>query len=100
VLTIAGGGTLPVFNFGEEAEMFLYLETQGAGWEAGRFTIGQLVSVLCGPLAGVRKVALDPLPEVCGRALVGLVSLDQHDFVRVLLDERGPSTTSAVGVGV
>ncbi len=40
MLTIAGGETLPVFSFGEEAEMFLRLGTPEAKWEAGRFTTG------------------------------------------------------------
>ena len=40
MLTIAGGGTLPIFGFGEEAEMFLRLGTLEAGWEAGRCTTG------------------------------------------------------------
>ena len=86
MLTIAGGGTLPVFSFGEEAEMFLRLGTLEAGWEAGRFTTGGLVSMLRGSLAGVGRVALDPLPEVCGKELVRLVSVDRYDFVRVLLE--------------
>ena len=85
MLTIAGGETLPVFSFGEEAEMFLRLGTPEAGWEAGQFTTGGLNSMLRGPLAGVRRVTLDPLPEVYGRELVCLVSVDRRDFVRVLL---------------
>lgn len=79
--------------------MFLHLGVLGVGWEASRLTAGELASMLRGPLAGVRKVALDPLPEVCGRALVCLVSVDRQDFLRVLLDERGPSTATAAVVG-
>ena len=49
MLTIAGGGTLPVFSFGKEAEMFLRLGTLKAGWEAGRFTTGDSTRCFAGP---------------------------------------------------
>src|SRR5919106_5053223 len=66
VLTVDLDGTgeaLPVFSFEEEAEMFLWLQTSEDGREVRETTPGQLVSILYGPCAHVRRVMLDPVPE-------------------------------------
>ena len=86
-LTVAGDEALPVFSFREEAEMFLRLGAFGLGWQTRLATPGELVSVLHGSCAGVRKVALDPLPEVCGSAWMCVVSLDRRAFLRTLGSE-------------
>ena len=52
---------LPVFSFEEEARMFLELGALD-GWRVREPAVGKLTSVLFGPCAGVRRVALDPLP--------------------------------------
>ncbi len=88
LLTVADGEALPVFSFEEEAEMFLRLGAFGTGWRARRATPGELASVLCGPCAGVSKVALDPPPEACGEAWLAFVSLGRTDFLRTLADKR------------
>lgn len=84
------GKTLPIFSHEEEAEMFLWLGSPGAGWRARETTAGELVSLLCGPCADVGKVALDPLPLFGDEAMAGLVSLPREDFMRNLIDEREP----------
>jgi hypothetical protein len=93
VLTInpGDGETLPVFSFEEEAELFLRFGTSGTGWRVRETTAGELTSVLYGPCAGVEKVALDPSPEIAGKALVSLVSLSLKDFVRTLMNDGGPA---------
>ncbi len=89
--TDSGSETLPIFSHEEEAETFLWLGSPGAGWRARETTAGELVSLLYGPCAGVVKVALDPLPLFGDKeAMCGLVSLLREDFVRNLVNERGP----------
>lgn len=88
VLTMDLGGNgeaLPLFSFEEEAEMFLRLGVSGTSWWVREYTVGELVSVLCGPCAHLEKVALDPPTELVGDAMAGLVSLSRKDFMRILL---------------
>jgi hypothetical protein len=78
---------LPIFSFQEECELFLRLEATGADWWPRETTTGELVSLLLGLCARVDKVALDPLPGIWEREIVGLVSTDRRCFVRHLLGE-------------
>jgi hypothetical protein len=90
----AGGEeALPVFSHEEEAEMFLRLRRVGfEGWQARESTAGELISVLYGPCAGVKRVVLDPLPEMIAERTVGLVSLSRERFVDLVLSrERTPT---------
>src|SRR3712207_2279269 len=48
--------TLPVFSSGEEAEIFLRFGGVTGGWRARESSARELVSVLSGPCAGVKKV--------------------------------------------
>lgn len=87
VLTIShdkNDKALPVFSFEEEAEMFLQLETPGACWRARETTPGELVSLLYGPYAGVKSVALDPLPVMNSEVVTDLTGRGR--FVRNLMD--------------
>ncbi len=89
VLTIShdeNGEALPVFSFEEEAEMFLQLETPGTCWRASETTPDELVSLLCGPCAGVKSVALDPLPVVDGEIAANLTGRGRDRFVQNLMD--------------
>src|SRR4051794_22990075 len=52
--------TLPVFSSEEEAKMILQFGGVTGGWWARESSAGELVSVLSGPCAGVKKVARDP----------------------------------------
>jgi len=93
VLTAAlarGGEALPVFSFEEEANMFLRLGAWGDDWRARETAGGELVSVLCGPCAGVDRVVLDPipLPGSLVEGLNGLLSTGREAFMRSLLNPR------------
>ena len=54
--------------------------------------VGELVSVLSGPSASVKKVALDPSsPEMVVEGTVGLVSLLRESFMNLIVARRsGP----------
>jgi hypothetical protein len=85
------GGFLAVFSFEEEAEAFLWLlgdEEKQQGWHSEQTTAGGLVSVLLGPYADMKRVALDPLPLPVGKAMLPLVSMNRDPFLQYLLEER------------
>ena len=88
VLTLDGKKTLPVFSSKDEAEMFLRFDGVADGWQVSESRGGELVSMLYGLCKGVRKVALDPLPEMVAHRTVGLVSLDRKRFIQSLLARR------------
>ena len=88
VLTLDGKKTLAVFSSEDEAQMFLRLEGVADGWQVSESRGRELVSMLYGLCAGVKKVALDPLPEMVADRTVGLVSLDRKRFIRSLLARR------------
>src|SRR5829696_1415333 len=95
VLTVDLDGTgeaLPVFSFDEEAEMFLWLQTTVEGWEVRETTPGQLVSILYGPCAHVRRVMLDPLPEIGASMQISLLGMDRNDFVESVMGARSLDT--------
>lgn len=86
ILTIglaAGGESLPVFSFEDEAAMFLGLGGPGGDWRVRETAAGELVSILFGPCAGIRRIVLDPLPGSCG-ALNDLVSVDREAFMKFI----------------
>ena len=89
VLTIDAGGetVLPVFSFREEVELFLHLQAKGADWWPRETTTGELASLLLGLCARVDKVALDPLPSLGEREIIGLVSTGRRRFMRYLMGE-------------
>jgi hypothetical protein len=91
VLTLDYDGEemLPVFSHREEAEMFLRLGSLGYDWRATESGARELMSSLCGPCAGVREVALDPLPEMVADRSVGLVSLCRERFLRRITQPGG-----------
>jgi hypothetical protein len=75
---------LPVFGHVEEAETFLRALGSSC-WQIRETGAGELVSVLFGPCANVRKVALDPpAPRAGAEELVILVSWSRKDFVELL----------------
>src|SRR3712207_596558 len=92
VLTIRTGGeqeTLPVFSSEAEAEIMLRFGGVTGAWRARESSAGELVSVLYGPCAGVRKVAVDPSPEMVNEGTVGLVSLLRESFLGLIIVRRG-----------
>ena len=90
------GKTLPVFSGEGEAEMFVWLG--GAfeeGWRVRQTSAGELVSILCGPCAGVGRVALDPLPGMAADAIRRL-SVSRKRFVsRIVGGPRSSPAASA-----
>jgi hypothetical protein len=81
-----GEEILPVFGYEEEAEMFLHLGGYGDdGWSARESSIGEIVSVLCGPCSCVEGVALDPLPVMVDDRTLRLVWLGREHFLDHLL---------------
>lgn len=87
-----GGKALAVFSFEAEADMFLSLSSLGAGWRLSRATSGELTGMLLGSCTGIRFVALDPLPELVGLGLIGLVSVRRERFVERLVENAAEAT--------
>ena len=89
----SGEQALPVFSGEGEAKMFVWLE--GAfedGWRARETSIGELVSILYGPCAGVGRVALDPPTEMVGINAISLISVTRERFLSWVLGS--PSSIS------
>ena len=83
------GSFLAVFSFEEEAEAFLHLSVDGEGekkeWQSEQTKVEELASVLLSPsYAGVKRVALDPLPLPLGKAMLPLVSMNRDSFLGYL----------------
>ena len=97
VMTLGRGTweTLPIFGHAEEAEMFLRLGQAGDEWRVTESRAGGLISVLYGPCARVKEVALDPLPEMVARRIVGLVTISRDRFVDHLANARRRSRSSS-----
>ena len=96
------GCFLAVFSFEEEAEAFLRLlldgEEKRKGWQSEQTKARELVSVLHGACADVKRVALDPLPLPLGRGMLPLVSVNRDTFLQYLSeDRRGMATDHALG---
>jgi hypothetical protein len=89
-----GERALAVFSGEDEAEMFAWLG--GAfedGWRVRATSPGELVSIIYGPLAGVKRVALDPSPEMAPET-IRLVSLSRERFVSWIVDSPLPPGAS------
>ena len=81
-----GEKALPVFSHEEEAEVFLSLsEASDDEWRARESTAGELISMLSGPWAGVKEVALDPLPEMIAQRTLRLVTLSRERFMDLVV---------------
>ncbi len=86
----ADGGFLPIFSFEEEADAFLQLlgeEGKERGWRSRETTAEELISVLLAPCSHVKRVALDPLPLSCGKAVLPFFSAKRNHFVKDLIRE-------------
>lgn len=104
VFALDGGGdrVLPIFSFRDEAAMYVRLQLdtppETSGWEPRVSSAGEILSVLYGPLSDVTRVALDPLPEVCGEPVLDLLCVRREAFVLSLVGE-GRSAASAGTTG-
>jgi hypothetical protein len=85
----SNGGFLAIFSFKEEADMFISLleDNEKDGWHSKQTSAGELVLLLLGPCAGVRWVALDPLPFLFAREMLPLLSVDKERFLQELMGE-------------
>jgi len=86
MMICSGEQELPVFSGDGEAEMFVWLG--GAfedGWWVRETSVGELVSMIYGPCARVRSVALDPSPVMAVEA-VCLVRVSRESFVNWIAD--------------
>ena len=100
-LGVEGDGTiLPVFSFEEEALLFLRLCGFSGGWRASKSGIADLASALSDACSGIRRVALDPIPEIGPHGLHDLVSLSREEFVRLLATGRRFSARAPCAGGV
>jgi len=84
------GGFLAAFSYEEEAEAFLWLlgDDEKKGWRSEEMTAAELVSILLGPCADVKRVVLDPLPFPLGRAMLSVGSVNRDAFLRCPSEER------------
>jgi hypothetical protein len=101
VMTIAAGGevVLPIFSFQEESELFLHPEAKVADWSPRETTTGELASLLLGLYARVDKVALDPLPGLGEREILGLLSTGRRHFLHHLLGELATTPSARARPG-
>ena len=83
VLTVtpaSGERVLPIFSLKDQAEDFVRFRRLESGWRARCTGVGELVSVLYGPCASVRHVALDPPPEIEVGMALGLAGTSRESF--------------------
>lgn len=79
---VGGKEMMPVFSFEEEAGSFIRLKELGeSGWRVRRSGSGEVLSLLSGLYRGVKRVALDPLPEIGSRTLLGLFTVGRRVFM-------------------
>ena len=93
VLTVrvdSSGEAMAIFSFEEEARMFLdfRLAASQEGWCVRQTSVGEVVSVLCGPCSDAKKVVLDPVPEVGRKELVAHLNMHRNEFLRFLLGDE------------
>ena len=93
VLTVVGnhGEALPIFSGEGEAEMFVWIG--GAcreGWRPTETRCAEILSVLRGPCAGARTVALDPAPRSIAQETPELVGRERFEAF-LINGDRHPS---------
>jgi hypothetical protein len=95
-LSLTGGEeVLPIFSSDQEAEVFLSLGQVGVDcWQARQSTVGELISDLYRSCADVKRVALDPSPEMLVERMVGLVSLSREHFADLLVLGAAPYSSA------
>ena len=77
-----GKEAIALFSAEEEARMFCHLSKQGKKGRIRQTTAGGVLSLLYGQWAVARHVALDPLPEILGGGLLGLLALGREHFAQ------------------
>ena len=84
------GGFLAAFSYEEEAQAFLWLlgDDEKKGWRSEEMTAAELVSILLGPCADVKRVVLDPLPLPLGRAMLVVGGVNREAFLHCPSQDR------------
>jgi hypothetical protein len=86
----SGEEALVVFSFEEEARVFLEFGARDGVWRVRETTVGELISIMCGPCAGVGRVALDPLPGPFVEAPTALAGMERDAFMESHLGVQRP----------
>ena len=73
---------MALFSGEEEARMFCHFCKEGASANIRQTTAGEVLSLLYCPWCTAKHVALDPFPEVLGKPLLELLTLDREGFAR------------------
>ena len=76
-----GEKSLPIFSFEEEVLLFLRLGGLEGPWRASEPDAAELGSALIGTSSGIRRVVLDPFPEIGFDVLYEAMSLRWERFI-------------------
>ncbi|QIN83952.1 hypothetical protein GBA63_15830 [Rubrobacter tropicus] len=97
VCTVRGEDAMPVFSREGDAASFLRVAGLEDGWWARETSLGELVSLLLGPYAGVSRILLDPPAGDAGPP-EGAAGVERRAFVDHLMrDSRAGA--AEVGAG-
>lgn len=95
ISTVGDDATFAIFGGEGEAKTFLSLEEYRYG-KVLRTSPGELISMLDVSCTDMKRVALDPSPEMVAGGLVGLVSMDKDIFLeRFTKRHRGSKLPAA-----
>lgn len=92
------GEALALFSFEDEARMFTWCGTAGAGWHPRKTTPEELLQVLAGPHSTTGFVALDPLPDPIFMGMASLVSLRRECVVDLLIKKVKSEKATPLGL--
>ena len=85
----SGEEVLPVFSSGEAAWRFLLSGAFGEGWRVKGCSAGELVSLLFGPCANIKRILPNPLPGPLTAEDEVATSVYRESFIASLLGSRG-----------
>jgi len=94
VWTVPDEDAMPVFSREREAASFLSAKGLERGWWARETSLGEIVSLLLGPYAGVSRILLDPPAGGVVGPPEGPAAVERRAFVDHLMRGSG-----AAGVG-
>jgi hypothetical protein len=77
-----GKEAIALFSGEEEARMFCHFREEEASANIRVTTAGEVLSLMYCPWCAAKHVALDPFPEILGKRLLELLTLDREDFAR------------------
>jgi hypothetical protein len=85
------GKVLPLFSSQDEARSWMGSLDKASGWRIRRAGVKELISVLsasgfsAGPCPGVERVAFDPVPGLCGEAVLEMITTSRRCFLERLM---------------